>query len=138
MAIHVFLRPVGRLVDRAPAGGDDDLSSYLLILDVRRKHEPHLRAQLLQALAAADVTLRGLSSHTSDEDSATVTTLQADLLIEGPATRQLDTLVTRLSLEPGVRTVSWQNQDPETHDTEDRDDRPPPRLRGIRWRNTLS
>jgi putative Mg2+ transporter-C (MgtC) family protein len=49
LAIHLFLRPVGRLVDRAPTGGDDASGAHLLVLEVRRKHEPHLRAQLLQA-----------------------------------------------------------------------------------------
>ena len=133
LAIHVLLRPVGRLVDRAPAGGDDSVGSYLLVVDVRRKHEQHLRAQLLQALAGEDVTLRGLSSHTNDEDAAAGTTLQADLIVAGSATRQLDTLVSRLSLEPGVRTVAWHDQDPGSSDAEDRDDQPLPGPHRTRW-----
>jgi hypothetical protein len=58
--------------------------------------------------------------------------LQADLLIDGAATRRLDTLVIRLSLEPGVRTVSWQDQDPKPLDAEDIDDQPAPHRYRIR------
>ncbi|QNK79407.1 MgtC/SapB family protein [Nakamurella sp. PAMC28650] len=66
LAIHLFLWPIGRLVDRAPAGGEETVGSYLLTLDVRRSHESHLRAQLPQALAGGQITLRGLSSHGSE------------------------------------------------------------------------
>lgn len=135
LAIHLLLRPIGRLVDRAPAAGDDAVGSYLLILDVRRKHESQLRAQLLQALAGTQINLRGLSSHTSDEDPAAATTLQADLLIEGSAAVHLDGLVSRLSLEPGVRTVSWHNQNSDTPDTEEPDGHPLLTSRRSRWRS---
>lgn len=130
LAIHVFLRPVGRLLDRAPASGDDEIGSYLLVVDVRRKHESHLRAPLLQALNGGPATLRGLSSHTGDHDPAGAT-LQADLLIEGAAAVYLDALVSRLSLEPGVRTVSWHQQNPEGPDIPERVDQP--RRRRIAW-----
>lgn len=123
LAIHLLLRPVGRLVDRAPAAGDDDTGAYLLTMDVRRKHEPHLCARLLQALTEQDITLHGLSADTNDDATATV--LQADLLIDGPAAGHLDALVSRLSLEPGVRTIAWQDQDPDPRDPDDRDDQPP-------------
>jgi putative Mg2+ transporter-C (MgtC) family protein len=111
LAIHLLLRPLGRLVDRAPTGGGDDIRTYLLTVDVRRKHEPHLRAQLLQALTDADVRLHGLTSHASDDDSPI--TLHAELLIDGADTAHLDSLVTRLSIEPGVRTVAWQDRAPD-------------------------
>lgn len=116
LAIHLFLRPVGRLVDRAPAGGDDDIGSYLLRLEVRRKHEPHVRAQLLQALTDPSVVLRGLSSRASADEMTS--TLQAELLIDGSPTGHLEALVSRLSLESGVRTVSWEDLDPDTEDAD--------------------
>jgi putative Mg2+ transporter-C (MgtC) family protein len=124
LAVHLLLRPVGRLLDRAPAGGEEHVGLYRLTLAVRRKHEAALRAQLLQALTGADITLRGLTS-TSDDAPNADTTLHADVLIEGPAAARLDPLVTRLSLEPGVRTVSWTDQNPDTRHVEDRDDTPP-------------
>ena len=116
LAIHLLLRPLGRLVDRAPAGGDDDIGSYLLLLEVRRKHESHVRAQLLQALSDPSVILRGLSSRTSEDDATA--TLRAELLIDGAPTGHLESLVSRLSLESGVRTVSWQDLDPDTEDAD--------------------
>lgn len=120
LAIHLLLRPLGRLIERAPHGGGDDIGTYSLTVDVRRKHEPHLRAQLLQALADTGIRLQGLNSHASD-DGATVT-LRADLLIDGNDSARLDGLVTRLSIEPGVRTVAWKDHDPDTGDSDLNDD----------------
>lgn len=123
LSVHLVLRPLGRLVDRAPAAGDDAIGTYLLTIDVRRKHEAHLRAQLLAALTDPEITLRGLSSRTS-EDDATASTLEAHLLIDGTPRPHLDGLVTRLSLEAGVRTISWSDIDP-THATATADDHRP-------------
>lgn len=135
LAIHLFLRPIGRLVDRAPASGDDHIGAYLLVLEVRRKREGYLRRQLLQALSAEEIILRGLSSWSRDDDATGLTTLQADLLIEGPATGHLDSLVTKLSREPGLRTISWHDRDRNTYDIDelkdldDMDDQPLPHTR---------
>jgi putative Mg2+ transporter-C (MgtC) family protein len=49
LGVHLLPRPLGRLVDRAPAAKDDVLGAYTVIVGARRKHELHLRAQLLQA-----------------------------------------------------------------------------------------
>ena len=102
-------------------------------------HDVFVPAQDIASLALADpdITLRGLSSRTSGEDDTTgTTTLQADLLIQGPATGHLDALVTRLSIESGVRTVSWQDQDPDTADAEERDDQQLPTGRRPIWRRS--
>ena len=87
---------------------------------MRREHEAHLRAQLLTDLNDPEITLRGLSSRTG-EDDATASTLEAHLLIDGTPRPHLDALVTRLSLEAGVRTISWSDIDP-THCTTTGDD----------------
>lgn len=126
VSIHLLLRPLGRLIDRAPHGGGDDVGAYSLIVEVRRKHEPHLRAQLLQILAETDIRLKGLNSQISDD---AIVTLSADLLITGDDATQLDALVTKLSAEPGVRTVSWTDHDPDTNDSDLNDDVGSPRQR---------
>ncbi len=137
LGVHLLLRPVGRLVDRAPAAKDEALGSYTILVVARRKHERHLRAQLLQALTGPDVTMQGLSSradsdradsedtangaagHVGNPSDATVQ-LRAEVLIEGNAATTLDALVTRLSLEPGVRSVSWRSEDPDLRGDTDR------------------
>lgn len=117
LAIHLVLRPVGRLLDKAPAAGEDEVGTFTLDLEVRPKHEAHLRALLLQSLNHSDVTLRGLSSRTDDTTGST--TISADLLIDGPAAEHLDTLVNRLSLEPGLRSITWQQIDHDQVDITD-------------------
>lgn len=132
LGIHLLLRPLGRLVDRAPAAKDEVVAAYTIRVQVRRKQEPHLRAQLLQALADPDFTLQGLTSGPVPDDSTgELAGLHVELLIEGNATRQLDAIVTRLSLEPGVRSLSWAAQDPDTLSDDDHDDTGVPASRWI-------
>lgn len=109
LGVHTLLRPLGHLVDRAPTAQAEAVGLYTLTVEVRRKHEPHLRALLLQVVADPAVTVRGLTGRSIDEDStgAARVELRADLLIEGSANRVLDGAVTRLSLEPGVRAIIW-------------------------------
>lgn len=123
LGIHLLLRPLGRLVDRAPAAKDEAVAAYAIHVQVRRKQEPHLRAQLLQALTDPDFVLQGLASQsTPDDPTGDLVDLRVELLIEGNATKQLDTIVTRLSLEPGVRSLSWTAEDPDTLTDDERDD----------------
>lgn len=133
LGVHLLLRPLGRLVDRAPAAKDEVIGAYTVIVAARRKHERHLRAQLLQAFAEPEFTLRGLSSSTDTDDDthngsgnsgSPGIELRADVLIEGNPATALDTLITRLSLEPGIRAVSWQSNDPDLRGDDDRDDNP--------------
>ena len=130
LGVHLLLRPVGRLVDRAPAAKDEAVGAFMILVIARRKHEHTVRAQLLQALTAPDIMLQGLSSVTDADDTTTTTgnstnstvELRADVLIEGNAASALDALITRLSLEPGIRSVSWRSEDPDLRGDDDRDD----------------
>lgn len=124
LAIHGLLRPLGRLVDRAPAGKGEVIAAYTVIVEVRRKHERHLRAQLLQAIADPDITMQGLTGRrVGDDDSGTAATeICIDLIVEGNAHPVLDALTTRLSLEPGVRSITWHAQDPVVGGDDDHDD----------------
>jgi putative Mg2+ transporter-C (MgtC) family protein len=136
LAIHLLVRPLGRLVDRAPAAKDEAVDTYTVQIQVRRKHEPHLRTLLLQALSTPAVVLHGLaSSQTSGNDDgngSAVVDLRAHVLIEGNAATLLDGIVTRLSLEPGVHAISWRSEDPDTRDDDDRDEhRQPAVMRDI-------
>lgn len=127
LAIHLLLRPLGRLVDRAPAIKEESVGSYTLLLLVRRKHEQQLRAQLVQALSGPAFVLRSMTSHTQEDSLAGtgLVELQVELLIEGNAPERLDALVTRLSLEQGVSSLSWNSNDSETGSDDDRDDQHP-------------
>ena len=130
LGVHVMLRPLGRLVDRAPAAKDEVLGAYTIIVIARRKHELHVRAQLLQALNEPAFTLQGLTNRPAPDTNAdgpgnttnATAELRAEVLIEGNPATALDTLITRLSLEPGIQSVSWRSEDPDPRGEDDRDD----------------
>ncbi|HEX4248767.1 MAG TPA: MgtC/SapB family protein [Pseudonocardia sp.] len=128
LAVHLLVRPLGRLLDRVPAAKEEAIGAYVIVLVARRKHEPQLRAQLLQALSEPNFTLRGLSSlagGSSDDSPASGTSsveLRADVLVEGTPASALDALAARLSLEPGIQSVSWQSLDPDPRGDDERDD----------------
>ncbi|MFJ8478202.1 MgtC/SapB family protein [Kitasatospora sp. NPDC094011] len=107
LAVHVVLRPAGRLLDRAPqAGSDPDSTSRATVhLECDRKSETHIRALLLQALAGSGLSPTGLRARRTEQGDAT--NLRATVAISGQVTPALEQVVTRLSLEPGVRDLHW-------------------------------
>jgi putative Mg2+ transporter-C (MgtC) family protein len=120
LGIHTVLRPLGRLLDRVPGTRDESVALYRLLVEVRRKHEPHLRARLLQAVDNPDITVHGLTGRNLDGDTeADMVALRVDMLIEGNAHTLLDGMVTRLSLEPGVRATTWQAEETATGSDDD-------------------
>lgn len=111
LAIHLLGRPIGRLIDHDnPAEEDEDLQPYQLHLACRRKSEQHIRALIVQHTSGHDLILRGIRT-TRDENGASTTgaevQLSAYLLVDGNAASRLETLVARLSLEPGIHEVHW-------------------------------
>jgi putative Mg2+ transporter-C (MgtC) family protein len=126
LAIHTVLRPLGRRLDKLAGTKTESVSAYTVIVEVARKHEPHVRTLLVRELAVAHIPVRGLTEQTLDDDGEKAVTVQlhADIVVEGPAETILDSIVNRLSLEPGVRGVSWQAEDNETYGDEDLSDPP--------------
>ncbi|WP_327068242.1 MgtC/SapB family protein [Kitasatospora sp. NBC_01250] len=115
LAVHLTLRPAGRLLDRVPQD-DPDVegvrASIHLLCD--RKSETQLRALLLQAMTTAGLTPTGLRARREDEHT---TKLRATVAVAGDPARAMEQLITRMSLEPGVRDLYWhlteERQDPE-------------------------
>ncbi len=115
LAVHLVLRPAGRLLDRAPAAGTDPDSALraTVHLECDRRSESHIRALLLQALSASALTPTGLRARRGpDED----TTIQATVAISGEVTQALEQVITRLSLEPGVRDLHWHLEEDADHE----------------------
>jgi len=106
IAIHVFGRPLGRLIDHDHLSQDDeDLQPYLVQVVCRPKAEKYARAQIVQHTTNSDVTLRGIrSGQSTGDDNVTVT---AYLLMNGHTPAKLEQLVAELSLQPGVQAVHW-------------------------------
>jgi putative Mg2+ transporter-C (MgtC) family protein len=124
LAIHTVLRPLGRLLDRIPADKSESVAAYTLRVEVLRKHEPHVRAQILQALSVSGVRVLGVAGRTiADGSNGTpaMVLLRVHIEVEGRPDHLLDSVVSRLSLEPGLRSVSWET-DGESLDEDRLDD----------------
>ncbi|KJK55679.1 MgtC/SapB family protein [Saccharothrix sp. ST-888] len=110
LAVHLVLRPAGRLIDRAPlAGTDPDTTVRATVhLECERQSETHVRALLLQALAASGLAPTGLRAR---RERGEVTGVRATVAITGDVTAALEQVVSRLSLEPAVRDLHWHLED---------------------------
>jgi putative Mg2+ transporter-C (MgtC) family protein len=105
IAIHLFGRPLGRLIDRDDTDDEDESARpFLVQIICRPKTEKYARAQIVQHASSNDMTLRGIHTGPASDDE---TTLTAHLLIDGHTPAKLERLVSELSLQPGVRAVHW-------------------------------
>lgn len=106
VVVHLFGRPLGRLIDHDNAVEEDEgLQPYQVQVVCRPKSAKYVRAQIVQHTAGNDITLRGI--HTGQADDNGNTTLTAHLLMDGHTPARLERLVAELSLQPGIYAVHW-------------------------------
>ncbi|GAB2732013.1 MgtC/SapB family protein [Kitasatospora kifunensis] len=106
LAVHFVGRPAGRLLDQAPAAGTDPDAVVEANVHLRcdRAAESHIRALLLQSLTASGLTPTGLRAR---RETPETTSLRASLSVSGDIACALEQVISRLSLEPGVRDLHW-------------------------------
>jgi len=101
------LRPLARLIDRQPTESDTTTEVlYLLRLVCRSEGENHARALLLQMTQTLPITLQSL--HSEDLNSTGKVEVRANFHSRGRQDAMLESVVGRMSLEPGISAVSWQ------------------------------
>jgi putative Mg2+ transporter-C (MgtC) family protein len=105
VATNTALRPLGPLIERQQASGAEIEMSYRVIAVCREQDEQHLRTLLLQAVTKEGLMLRAL--HSENLAASGSVRVEAELLTEGRQDRRIEQLASRLSLEPGVSSVSW-------------------------------
>jgi putative Mg2+ transporter-C (MgtC) family protein len=103
---NTALRPLGPLIERHHASGTEVEVSYQLTATCREPDEQHLRALLMQAVTMDALMLRSLRSE--NVDGSNNVRVQAQLITDGRQDRRVEQLASRLSIEPGVTSVSWQ------------------------------
>ncbi|MFV8315521.1 MgtC/SapB family protein [Mycobacterium sp. 23] len=104
IVIHLFGRPLGRLIDHDDAGDDDEgLESFQVQVVCRPKSAQYARAQIVQHTRSNDIILRGIHTGQSGDNAA----LTAHVLLGGHAAAKLERLVAELSLQPGIYAVHW-------------------------------
>jgi putative Mg2+ transporter-C (MgtC) family protein len=79
---------------------------YQLMMVCRKREETALRRLLMGLLNDASLIVPALHTATDDQDANRVE-LCADLMAYSPQQLQLEKIVSRMSIERGVRSVSW-------------------------------
>jgi putative Mg2+ transporter-C (MgtC) family protein len=105
VVVNVALRAVGRVVDRRPDTGDEHPTTYTFIAVTRDDHEAHVRALLVQALTRTEFRVRSIGSTNTDADGHVE--VRAELVGDQRDDQQMESAVSRLSLEPAVTSIRW-------------------------------
>jgi putative Mg2+ transporter-C (MgtC) family protein len=105
VAVNTVLRPVGRAVDRQPHTGTETPTTYEFRAVTTDDGEPHVRTLLVQALSRTDFVLRSMSSANTGVDGEVE--VRASLSADHRDDKQLESAISRLSMEPAVTSVRW-------------------------------
>jgi putative Mg2+ transporter-C (MgtC) family protein len=105
VVVNVALRAVGRVVDRRPDTGEEHPTPYTFVAVTRDDHEAHVRALLVQALTRTEFRVRSISSTNTDADGHVE--VRAELVGDQRDDQQMESAVSRLSLEPAVTSIRW-------------------------------
>ena len=106
IVVNVALRSVGRAVDRVPESGTEHPTSYVFLAVTRDDAEAHVRALLVQSLTRTDFRLLSVAS--TNSSTAGYVEVRAELAGEERDDAQMESAVSRLSLEPSVTSVRWE------------------------------
>ena len=105
LVANLILRPVARLINRTPLTNEGSEILYHLHCTCRTRREAHIRALLLQAVEPMPLQLLTLQS--KDQEGADYVEVSAKLKTVGRKDEYLEQIVTRLSLEADVTSISW-------------------------------
>jgi putative Mg2+ transporter-C (MgtC) family protein len=108
LSTNLILRPLAYRLHPAQVTGEEQEVAYAFDLICRPEDEAHMRALMLQWLSGKPVALTALRS----EDIEGTGKLKVTARVRGIGRQDqaLEELVARLSLEPGVSSVSWSVQ----------------------------
>jgi putative Mg2+ transporter-C (MgtC) family protein len=113
VVVNVALRAAGRVVDRRPDTGDEHPTFYTFVAVTRDEQEAHVRALLVQALTRTEFRVRSIASGNTGANGCVE--VRAELVGDQRDDRQMESAVSRLSLEPSVTSIRWASDDlPET------------------------
>jgi putative Mg2+ transporter-C (MgtC) family protein len=110
VAVNVALRVVGRVIDRRPNTGDEQPTTYTFYAVTRDEQEAHVRALLVQALTRTEFRVVSIAS--TNTDIAGHVEVRAELVGDRRDDRQMESAVSRLSLEPSVSAIRWAADSP--------------------------
>jgi putative Mg2+ transporter-C (MgtC) family protein len=103
--VNLLLRPVVKFINRQPLASTELEIGYIVSITCRGPDEAHLRALLLQSLAATGLALRRLESN--DLNGSTRVIITAFVTAHQRVDADVEKIVGRLSLEPTVSAARW-------------------------------
>jgi putative Mg2+ transporter-C (MgtC) family protein len=106
--INLLLRPIVQVINRQPLGTTELEVGYLICVTCRSVDEAHIRALLLQGLAAGDLSLRRLDS--TDVNGTSQVIVNAHLIAHSRVDAVIENIVGRLSLEQTICAARWEIQ----------------------------
>jgi len=104
--VNLLLRPIVSFINRQPLLSTEVEISYVVSVTCRSPDEAHVRALLLQGLAAGGLALRRLES--KDVNGSDRVAVTAYLTAHQRVDSDVEKIVGRLSLEPTVSAARWQ------------------------------
>ncbi|MEV0296868.1 MgtC/SapB family protein [Nocardia sp. NPDC050710] len=112
VVVNIALRAAGRAVDRRPESVDEQPAAYAFSAVTNDANEAHVRALLVQSLTRTDFRLVSVSSANTEHPGRVE--VRAELVGDQRDDRQMESAVSRLSLEPSVTSVGWHTTIDET------------------------
>ncbi|MBR0658254.1 MgtC/SapB family protein [Neoroseomonas oryzicola] len=115
VVVNIVIRPLTSLIDRTPRAGSEVPHRFRITATGAAEGEAALRLLLLKQIAAGGARLQRLESEDLPgiDGSAPRVVLTAYLSAQGDATEALEAIVGRLSLEPTITRVGWEEQEPQ-------------------------
>ncbi|WP_327141232.1 MgtC/SapB family protein [Nocardia sp. NBC_01327] len=107
---NIALRAVGHAVDKRPESGEEQSVAYAFAAVTDDDNEAHVRALLVQALTRTDFRLVSVASENTGTPGRVE--VRAELIGERRDDRQMESAVSRLSMEPSVTSVGWKTGAP--------------------------
>lgn len=103
--VNLLLRPLAARINRQPMSTAELPAGYTVTIVCRSEQEAHIRALLLQGVAAGALHLNALDSENIEESDRVE--VSAELTADARADKTLEQIVGRLSLEPAVTAARW-------------------------------
>jgi putative Mg2+ transporter-C (MgtC) family protein len=115
VVVNIVIRPLTNLIDRTPKAGAEVAHRFRISATAVAEGEAALRLLLLKQIAASGARLQRLDSEDlpGTNGAAPSIALTAHLVARGEATEAMEAIVGRLSLEPTITRVGWEDQDAE-------------------------
>jgi putative Mg2+ transporter-C (MgtC) family protein len=105
LGTNIVLRPLFYRIRPVLPAAEPSETHYQVELTCRQSEEGHLRALLLATISQVAAVLQAL--HSEDEAGGSHTRLRAEVAIAGRRTEEIERIAMRLSIEPGVSSLSW-------------------------------